>query len=39
MIKVGLSDSADSPPATTSMAATHAAKDIVFFCFERECVF
>lgn len=39
MIKVGLSDSADYPPAAASMAATHAAKDIVFFCLERECGF
>ena len=22
-----------------SMATTHAAKDIVFFCLEKECVF
>lgn len=39
MIKVGLSDSADSPPATTSMAATHAANDMIFFYLEKKCVF
>jgi hypothetical protein len=39
MINVALSDSADSPLATPSMAATHAAKDIVFFCLEKEGIF